>query len=43
MAILLVSRFWREAAGPEFNRLLARTARFQVAFALLLCVAVVLG
>ncbi|HEY2188954.1 MAG TPA: 1,4-dihydroxy-2-naphthoate octaprenyltransferase, partial [Caldimonas sp.] len=43
MAILLVSRFWREPPGPAFNRLLARTARFQVAFALLLCVAVVLG
>jgi len=38
-----VRRFWREAPGPAFNALLARTARFQVLFAALLCVAIVLG
>jgi 1,4-dihydroxy-2-naphthoate octaprenyltransferase len=43
MAIDLVRRFWRETPGPAFNPLLAQTARFQVVFALLLSVAVVLG
>jgi 1,4-dihydroxy-2-naphthoate octaprenyltransferase len=43
IAISLVRRFRHEAPGPAFNPLLARTARFQVAFALLLCVAIVLG
>ena len=43
MAIGLVTRFWRETPGPAFNPLLARTARFQVVFALLLCLAIVLG
>ena len=43
MAIALVRRFWREAPGPAFNGLLVRTARFQVAFALLLAAAMVLG
>jgi 1,4-dihydroxy-2-naphthoate octaprenyltransferase len=43
MAIGLVRRFWREAPGPAFNALLARTARFQVAFAMLLAVGVALG
>jgi len=43
MAIRLVRRFWREPPGPAFNALLARTARFQVLFAALLCVAIVLG
>ena len=43
MAIRLVRRFWRETPGPAFKALLARTARFQVLFAALLCVAIVLG
>ncbi|HSW22490.1 MAG TPA: 1,4-dihydroxy-2-naphthoate polyprenyltransferase [Burkholderiaceae bacterium] len=43
MAVGLVRRFWREPHGPAFNALLARTARFQVLFAALLCVAIVLG
>ena len=43
MAAGLVRRFWREPPGPAFNALLARTARFQVLFAALLCVAIVLG
>jgi 1,4-dihydroxy-2-naphthoate octaprenyltransferase len=43
MAIGLVRRFWREPPGPAFNALLARTARFQVLFAVLLCVAILLG
>ena len=41
-ALGLVGRFWREAPGPAFNALLARTARFQVLFAVLLCVAILL-
>jgi len=43
MAIDLVRRFWRETPGPVFNPLLARTAKFQVVFAMLLSVAVVLS
>jgi len=43
MAVGLVRRFWRERPGPAFNPLLARTARFQVLFAVLLCVAILLG
>jgi 1,4-dihydroxy-2-naphthoate octaprenyltransferase len=39
----LVRRFWHEAPGPAFNALLARTARFQVLFAVLLSVAILLG
>ena len=42
LALSLVRRFWREAPGPAFNLLLARTARFQVLFALLLCLALTL-
>ncbi len=42
IAIALVRRFWRETPGPAFNPLLARTARFQVLFSVLLCVAVLL-
>jgi 1,4-dihydroxy-2-naphthoate octaprenyltransferase len=42
MAIGLVRRFWREMPGPAFNPLLARTARFQVLFSALLCVAILL-
>jgi 1,4-dihydroxy-2-naphthoate octaprenyltransferase len=43
LALALVRRFWRETPGPAFNTLLARTARFQVLFALLLCAALMLG
>jgi 1,4-dihydroxy-2-naphthoate octaprenyltransferase len=42
MATRQVRRFWREAPGPAFNALLARTARFQVLFSALLCVAILL-
>ena len=42
MAIDLVRRFWREAPGPAFNPLLAQTAKFQVLFSTLLCVAILL-
>jgi 1,4-dihydroxy-2-naphthoate octaprenyltransferase len=38
----LVQRFWQETPGPMFNLLLARTARFQVQFAVLLSVAILL-
>jgi len=43
MAFGLVRRFWRERPGPAFNALLARTAKFQVLFAALLCVAILLA
>ena len=43
MAAVLVRRFWRETPGPAFNALLARTAKFQVLFSVLLCVAILLG
>ena len=43
IALGLVRRFWREAPGSAFNALLARTAGFQVLFAVLLAVALVLG
>jgi 1,4-dihydroxy-2-naphthoate polyprenyltransferase len=42
MAIGLVRRFWRETPGASFNPLLARTAKFQVLFSALLCVAILL-
>ena len=42
-AIGLVRRFWREPPGPLFNALLAQTARFQVMFSILLCVAILLA
>lgn len=41
-AITLVRQFWRETPGPAFNPLLAKTARFQVIYATLLCIALVL-
>jgi 1,4-dihydroxy-2-naphthoate octaprenyltransferase len=41
-AIGLVRRFWRETPGPAFNLLLAQTARFQVLFSVVLCVAILL-
>jgi 1,4-dihydroxy-2-naphthoate octaprenyltransferase len=43
MAIGLVRRFWRETPGPAFNPLLAQTAKFQVLFSTLLCVAILLN
>lgn len=43
MAAALVRRFWRETPGPAFNALLARTAKFQVLFSVLLCVGILLG
>jgi 1,4-dihydroxy-2-naphthoate octaprenyltransferase len=42
MAIGLVRHFWHEAPGPAFNALLAQTAKFQVLFAVLLCVGILL-
>ena len=41
-AIGLVRRFWRETPGPAFNAVLAQTARFQVLFSVLLCVAILI-
>ncbi|MEP7300126.1 MAG: 1,4-dihydroxy-2-naphthoate polyprenyltransferase [Caldimonas sp.] len=43
MAFSLVRRFWIETPGPAFNAVLARTARFQVMFSALLCIAILLG
>jgi len=43
LALVLVRAFWRETPGPAFNPLLARTARFQVVFSVLLSVAIVLA
>lgn len=43
MAVSLVRRFWHETPGPAFNAVLARTARFQVLFSALLCVAILLN
>ncbi|MCP5425747.1 MAG: 1,4-dihydroxy-2-naphthoate polyprenyltransferase [Gammaproteobacteria bacterium] len=42
-AIQLVRRFHRETPGPVFNQLLAGTARFQLAWGLLLCIGLLLG
>ena len=39
----LVRRFWREVPGAAFNPLLAQTARFQVLFSVLLCIAILLA
>lgn len=43
LALSLVRQLWRETTGPAFNRLLARTAQFQVLFSLLLCVAILMS
>ena len=43
MALGLVRRFLRGPPGPAFNVLLAQTARFQVVFSALLCVAIPLA
>ena len=40
-ALLQVGRFWRETPGPVFNELLARTAKLQFAFGVLLVIALV--
>lgn len=42
-AAALVRRFRQETAGPAWNALLARTARFQVLFAVLLALAALIG
>ena len=42
-ALVLVRDFWREPPGPVFNRLLARSARFQVLFAASLSMAILLA
>lgn len=42
-AVALVRRFWRETPGPAFNRILGQTAVLQVAFGLLVAVALVAG
>jgi 1,4-dihydroxy-2-naphthoate octaprenyltransferase len=39
----LVLRFWRQAPGPAFNRILGQTAVLQVAFGMLAAVALVVG
>lgn len=43
MALNLVHGFRHETPGPAFNGLLARTAQFQVVFAVLFCIAILLG
>lgn len=43
LALGLVRAFWRETPGPAFNLLLARTARFQVVFSILLGAAILLA
>jgi 1,4-dihydroxy-2-naphthoate octaprenyltransferase len=43
VAIALVRRFWRESPGPVFNRILGQTAMLQVAFGMLVAVALVVG
>lgn len=40
-AIGLVHRFWREAPGPVFNRILGQTAVLQVAFGILVAAALI--
>ena len=42
-ALVLVRDFWREPPGPVFNRLLVRSARFQLLFAASLRVAILLA
>jgi 1,4-dihydroxy-2-naphthoate octaprenyltransferase len=39
LALLLLGRFIREAPGPAFNQILARTALLQLLYGVLLCVA----
>jgi 1,4-dihydroxy-2-naphthoate octaprenyltransferase len=42
LALVLIARFRREAAGPVFNGILAATAGLQLVFALLLSLAFVI-
>ena len=37
LALLMVRRFFREAPGPAFNRILGQTAQVQLAYGVLLC------
>ncbi|MDD5329206.1 MAG: 1,4-dihydroxy-2-naphthoate polyprenyltransferase [Sulfuricella sp.] len=41
-ALHLVRRFWREAPGPAFNRILAQTAQLQLGFGILLSMGLLL-
>jgi 1,4-dihydroxy-2-naphthoate octaprenyltransferase len=42
LALMLIGRFHRESPGPVFNAILASTAGLQLAFALLLCLALII-
>lgn len=42
MALILIRQLWTMPIGPELNRLLARTARYQVLFGVLLALALLL-
>ncbi|PKU26506.1 1,4-dihydroxy-2-naphthoate polyprenyltransferase [Telmatospirillum siberiense] len=42
LALVMVRRFFREAPGPAFNRILGQTAQVQLAYGLLLCVGLAL-
>ena len=42
LALLLARRFVNTTPGPAFNQILARTAQLQLAYGLLLCVALLL-
>ncbi len=41
-AAYLIQRFWREAPGPAFNRILAQTAQLQLVFGVLLSMGLLL-
>ncbi|HXP95604.1 MAG TPA: 1,4-dihydroxy-2-naphthoate polyprenyltransferase [Telmatospirillum sp.] len=42
LALLMVRRFFREAPGPAFNRILGQTAQVQLAYGVLLCLGLAL-
>lgn len=42
LALLMVRRFFREAPGPAFNRILGQTAQVQLAYGALLCLGLAL-
>lgn len=42
LALMMVRRFFREAPGPGFNRILGQTAQVQLAYGVLLCIGLVL-